>query len=188
MIGFILPANAESKSLWSCLHDGEIDSCQPDLTNRNIQFECKLSHLLNESEQDLKFLLLLEEVTSVRALVYFRSEENFSVPKDVSREEQCRLVEEYQSRWREESIAWKDFEKNLPANPFSISDADIVTDENQTTLKFGGHLDGDDYDDLYCTIIARGSKIKASRSDGQDFSFEELVMLGENYWNSFGKR
>lgn len=183
-----LPANVESKSLWVCLHDGEIVSCQSDLINRNTEFECKISHLLDESEKDLKFLLMLEEVTSVRAFVYFRSEENFSVPEDVSREEASRLIKEYQSRWREESIAWKDFEKNLPENPFSISDADIVSNENQTALKIGGFLDGDDYDDLYCTIIARGSRIKASRSDGQDFSFEKLIKLGEDYWDSFGKR
>ena len=183
-----LPTNAESKSLWSCLHDGEIVSCQSNLINRNTLFECKISHLLDESEQDLKFLLLLEEVTSVRAFVYFRSEEKFSVPQSVSREEASRLIKEYQSRWREESIAWKDFEKNLPENPFSISDADIVSNENQTALKVGGPLDVDDYYDLYCTIIARGSRIKASRSDGQDFNFEKLIKLGEDYWNSFGKR
>ena len=182
-----LPANAESKSLWSCLHDGEIVSCQSDLINRNIQFKCEILHLLDESEQDLKFLLLLEEVTSVRAFVHFRSEENFSVPEDVSREEASRLIKEYQARWREESIAWKDFEKNLPENPLSISDADFVSNKNQTALKIGGHLDVDDYYDLYCIIIARGSRIRASRSDGKDFSFEQLIKLGEDYWNSFEK-
>jgi hypothetical protein len=76
----------------------------------------------------------------------------------------------------------------LPDNPFSISVANIVSNENQTALIVGGFLEGDYYDDLYCTVFASGSRSKAFRSDEQDFSFEKLIDLGEDYRNSFGKR
>lgn len=183
-----LPAGSEVQSLWESLHDGEILSCKSDLIERTIILECRVEHLLGEEHEDVSFLLKVEEVSSARANVWVRWLGEFRVPEGVSREEESRLIEEYQAKWREESLGWLEFESALANDPLQIREAELARSDGRVTLKVCGYLDGDKFDDQYCAIFLRGRALSASRSDAQEFDFEQFVALGERYWKAFSDR
>jgi hypothetical protein len=181
-----LPKNTRKISLWSCLHDGELISCQSDLLKCFVILEFSVSHLLEDEEKAVTFLLKLGEVESVRAIGHFRWVGEFEEPQNVSPEERQRLIEEYWTKWREESVSWSEFESSLKTDPLKITDASCVTNDTTITLRLGGFLDGEKFDDIYFDVFLRGKTLSAVRSDGKEFSLEQLINLGKEYWNSFG--
>ena len=60
------------------------------------------------------FFLHLNNVRSVRANVNFRWPGEFVVSKGASRDEESRLITEYQAKWREESIGWLSLKGRSP--------------------------------------------------------------------------
>ena len=183
-----LPAGTEVESLWDCLHDGELVACRSDLINRKVDLEIRVHHLQEEPDDDLRFFLHLNNVQSVRANVYFRWPGQFIVPKGVSREEESRMVEEYQAKWREESIGWLSFEGSLSTDPLQISDAEFARSNGKLALKITGHLDGERFKDLYCSVFLSGNSLSASRSDGRPFTLEQFMEMGFRYWEEFSQR
>jgi hypothetical protein len=183
-----LPPGTEVESLWDCLHDGELLSCRSDLIDRKVSLEFRVRHLQEEADDDLRFFLHLHNVRSVRANVYLRWPGEFVISKDASRDEECRLISEYQAKWREESIGWLSFEGSLSTDPLQISDADIARSSGKVALKLGGHLDGERFNDLYCGVLLRGTSISASRSDERPLSLEQFMEMGRRYWEEFSKR
>ena len=183
-----LPKDIETISLWSCLHDGKLISCKSDLLERFVILEFQVNHLIEDEENPTSFLLTFEEVTSVRAIGHFRWVGEFKEPENASREEREALIKEYWAKWREESLSWSEFEATLATDPFQISDASYVSMNNETTLRLGGFLDGEKFDDIYFDIFLRGKKLSAARSDGKNFSFNEFIKLGKAYWESFGNK
>jgi hypothetical protein len=183
-----LSADSSVLHLWDCLHDGELLSCRSDLVERRVTLEFRVRHLVHATGDDLRFLLQLENVESVRANVYFRWPGEFFIPEGATREEQGRLIEEYQAKWREESIGWLSFEGSLSTDPLQISEAELARGSEGVTLKLGGHLDGERFHDLYCSVFIRGSQVSASRSDGQPFGLERFVEMGRQYWEEFSQR
>ena len=174
--------------LWDCLHDGELLSCRSELVERRVTLEFRVSHLVDEIGDDLRFFLHLHDVESVRANVYFRWPGEFSIPEGTTRDEECRLIEEYQAKWREESIGWLSFEGSLSTDPLQISEAELARGGGGVALKLGGHLDGERFHDLYCSVFVRGSRVSASRSDEKPFSLEQFVEMGRQYWEEFSRR
>ena len=126
-----IPSGSEAESLWDCLHDGELISCRSDLIKRVITLEFNVRHLLEEPDSDLRFFLRMHNVESVRAAVYFRWPGEFFVPEGASREEECRLIDEYQTKWREESVGWLHFEGALSTDPLQIPDADLIQSDSK---------------------------------------------------------
>jgi hypothetical protein len=183
-----LTPGTEVESLWDCLHDGELLSCHSDLINRKVALEFRVHHLQEEPDDDLRFFLHLNNVQSVRANVSFRWPGEFVVSKGVSRDEESRLITEYQAKWREESIGWLSLEGSLSTDPLQISNADIARSNGKVALKLGGHLDGERFNDLYCWVFLRGASISASRSDGRPFTLEQFMEMGRRYWEEFSQR
>ncbi len=109
-------------------------------------------------------------------------------PDGISREEESRLVAEYQSKWREESLSWKDFELALPTDPFDIYDAELALGTSSQTLKLQGSLDGDRFDDLYCEIFIFFNQFSITTSEDTPLSLDEFDNLGQSYWAAFAAR
>lgn len=175
-----LPADRISESLWECLHDGELLSCQSNLIERNVTLEFT-DHYLVEPNDDVRFIFKVDQVTSVRAEIWFRWPGGVSIPEGATREEECRLVDEYWGKWREESINWQVFESALSVDPLQIYEAELARAEDKLTLKLGGFLDGEPFDHHYCSVFVRGGSLAVSRSDGRPFSLEEFLRLGHTY-------
>ncbi len=182
-----LPLNTEEQTLYGCLHDGELLSCVSNKLERNVTLVFSVRHLLEESEENLEFIFKLDDVTSMRANIWFKPVEKFVEIEGITREERGDLVREYQAKFHEESINWSDFESALETDPLQITDADFVSKDNDFSLTVEGFLDGEKYNNQFCSIFLRGGNLTVSRSDNENFSLDELRQRGANYWNSFGE-
>jgi hypothetical protein len=111
-----------------------------------------------------------------------------SIPTGLSREEEQKVVAEYQSKWREESGSWQEFESGITSENeqvFDISDAALSTSRSGAiALKLCGHLNYATYHEVF----VRFETFKISGSDGKQFGLEEFRRLGETYWEAFSRR
>lgn len=183
-----LPRDCEVESLWECLHDGVLVSCRSDPVNRVVTLEFKVSHLTEEPNAESRFFLLIHNVRSARANVYFRWPGEVVLPEGASREEQSRLIKEYQAKWREESIGWLVLEGALSTDPLQIYVAELARRDDKVALNIGGQLDGARFDNISCSVFVRGDLITASRSDGEPFSLEQFREMGRRYWERFSRQ
>src|SRR5260370_34667772 len=127
-----LPHGAAEQSLWAGLHDAQIVSIQSDLLERAVTLHLESDHLLefHKLPLDMQFLLRLDGVQSAGVVHYTVWPGEFSVPAGVAREEESRLIAEYQSKWREESLSWSGLESALTAEckqENDIADAKLGT-------------------------------------------------------------
>lgn len=180
-----LPENVEEISLWHCLHDGELISSTSNLLKRFVILSFRVEHLL-DSEENATFSLKLDEVTSVRAIGHFRWVGKFEEPKNTSNEEREKLIKEYWAKWREESLSWCEFESALATEPLQIREARYALIDREITLRLGGFLDGEKFDDIYFDVFIHGKNLSASRSDGKEFNLESFNKLGKRYWEELG--
>jgi len=178
-----LPLGVDDVSLWHCLHDGELISCKSNHPERIVTLEFSVKHLLYRDENETTFLLEIGDVTSVRAIGHFGRIEEFREPEGISNEERTQLIKEYWAKWREESLTWLEFESALATDPLQIMEAGFASNADETTLRLGGFLNGEKFDDIYFDVFVRGKGMAVSRSDGNDFSFDAFIELGKNYWN-----
>ncbi|GEM_PF-3179698 len=165
-----LPDGSEVFPLWDCLHDGELLSSKSVFVEQSVLLEIRVGYLLTQSEKDVHFLFRLEGIESIRANVYFRE------------------YKESEIVWREESISWRDLEESLSTDPLQITDGDLATNQDNIALHIGGFLDGEKFNDLYCSVFLRAKSVSVARSDNKDFSLENFIESGRNYWDSFGKK
>jgi hypothetical protein len=182
-----LPPNSETHSLWDCLHDGSLLACTSDLLNRSVCLEVEVSHLV-EKEEDVRFLIHLDAVTSVEATVAILWPGEFRVTEGLDDAEGRRQVTEYWAKGREQSFGWNEFEISLPTDPLNVTDATLVRSDDRAALQIVGYQDGETIDDRFCTVVIRFSGISASRSDGKPFSLDQLEALGHAYWEAFAER
>jgi hypothetical protein len=181
-----LPPDVEELSLWSCLHDGELISCTSDSNDEyRVVLEFSVGHLLNEDDEGLTFPITMDGVTSVRATVNIHPAEKLIVPENTSREQHGKLIAEYHSKWREESFSWAEFETALATDPLRILNAGFVSKNNEATLRLGGILNGEKFNNIYCEVFMRGRSLSVSRSDGKDFNLDAFIDLGRDYWKNF---
>jgi hypothetical protein len=183
-----LPMGIDEISMWGCLHDGELKSCSSDLLEGSVELEFIVNHLLDdqEKEKNVSFSIRIQGVSSVRVDGHFLPLDKYEEPTDLSNEDQKQLRAEYYSKWREESLCWRDFEAALITDSLQIMDATLVSDANETTLRLGGFLDGEKFHDIYADVFVRGRELSASRSDGIDFGIDAFIKLGNQYWNNLG--
>ena len=182
-----LPPGVQPRSLWSCLHDAYVRSIRSDTLERSVHLEFETPHLQGwrGTPEDLRFCFLLSGVSSVRVAT--------CVPwpgpaPDVTGKpyaEQNRLIHAYQAKWREESVNWREFEERLSTGiSLEVLHAELAQNESSATLYLGGRLDYDEWHSLYL----RAAQISASRSDGEPFSLDALIALGDDYWEAFSER
>jgi hypothetical protein len=161
-----------------------------NLLDRTMTLQCEIEHLrsFHHLGVGFAFVLNLEGVESARVLQYSIWPGGVSIPRGVSREQESQLVEEYQSKWREESLSWNDFEKSVTSENeqvFDISDATLaVSPDGATALQLCGHLNYATYHEVYL----RSACLKVSGSDGRQFDLTDFQKLGELYWEAFSQR
>ena len=98
------------------------------------------------------------------------------------REEHSRLLEEYQAKGREETLTWEDLEASVNAGFLDVMEAHWVASQAQIALQIKGTLLNED---VWCELSLRGDSLTLTRSDGEPFSLEEFIAIGEDYWDKF---
>src|SRR5229473_6945939 len=185
-----LPHGVPEVSLWAGLHDAQIVSIQSNLLERTVTLNLESDHLLefHKLPLDMQFLLQLEGVQSARVVHYAVWPGEFSVPAAVAREEQARLIAEYQSKWREESLSWSELESAVTTEckqVIDIADATLATSpDNSVALRISGLLNYTAYRELFL----RAERLTLSRGDGQELGIAGLLKMGEVYWDVFERQ
>lgn len=185
-----LPPAASAVSLWDSLHDAQVVSIRSNLLDRTMALTCEIEHLREFFKLDdrFRFNLNLEGVQSARVLRYAVWPGGCSIPDGLSVENQRRIVEEYQAKWREESSSWADFESGITRENeqvFDISHAAITaSSDGPAALKICGHLNYATYHQVYL----RFEKLRVTGNDGRQFELEEFLRMGEAYWAARSRR
>jgi hypothetical protein len=185
-----LPAGVSDISLWAGLHDAQVIAIQSNLLRRTVTLNLEIEHLrvFYELPLDMQFLFRLEGVQAVRVAQYSVWPGAFSVPQEVSKEEEARLIAEYQAKWREESVSWADLEKAVTSEHkqvIDISDATLATGENgSVALRMVGLFNYTTYHELFL----RAERLAIFRSDAGELSVSDLLKLGEAYWDALEKQ
>ena len=185
-----LPRNAQEVSLWAGLHNAQIVSIQSNLLERTLTLHLESDHLLefHNLPLDMQFLLRLDGVQSAGVVHYAIWPGEFSVPAGVSQEEGARLIAEYQSKCREESLIWTELEAAVTTEckqVIDIVDATLATSaENSVALRINGLLNYTEYRELFL----RAERLTLSKGDGQDLGIAGLLKMGEAYWEAFDRR
>ena len=181
-----LPAGLSGMSLWEGLHEAQIISIQSRLLERTVALHVEIENLriFHQWPLDMRFVFRLDGVQSARALKYSIWPGTFAVPPGASKEEQERLVAEYQAKWREESANWSELEKALTAEHkqvIDIVDAGLATEKGgAVALRISGLLNYTAYHEIFL----RAEKLTISRTDAGEVSIEELLKLGAAYWDA----
>jgi len=133
---------------------------------------------------DMHFVFQLDGVHSARVVKYSIWPGAFAVPPGVSKEEQDRLVAEYQAKWREESASWSDLEKAVTAEHqqvIDIADASLAAEKDGAmALRISGLLNYTAYHEIFL----RAEKLTISRTDAGEVTVAELLKLGAAYWDA----
>ncbi|HKW34886.1 MAG TPA: hypothetical protein VJN92_17885 [Candidatus Acidoferrum sp.] len=184
-----LPQGTQTEYLDASLHDAEVVSIRSDLLKRRVSIHCDVEHLreFHRLPEGFQLILALESVQSARVFRYSICPGEFSVPSGVSREEESRLVLEYQGKWREESLSWAEFEKAITREceqVLDIADAALATSKDWVALRLRGHLNYS----VYHEVFLRAEKLIISGSNGRIFGLTEFKEFGEAFWEAFSRR
>jgi hypothetical protein len=185
-----LPAGISVESLWEGLHEAQIISIQSNLLERTVTLNVEIENLriFYQLPLDVQFVFRLDGVRSARVMKYSIWPGPFAVPPGVSKEEQERLVAEYQAKWREDSLSWGDLEKALTAEHkqvIDISDAALAAEKGGgVALRINGLLNYTMYHELFL----RAERLTISRTDAGEIAVAELLALGEGYWDALERQ
>jgi len=185
-----LPQGTDTIGLWDCLHDAQVVSIRSNLLDRAMTLSCEIEHLrsFNGLPEGLQFVLSLDGVQSARVVRYAIWPGEFTIPPSVSREEEARLVADYQAKWREESVTWSEFEAAVTRENeqvLDISNATVaLSPEKEIALRLCGHLNYATYHEVFI----RATHLRVSGTDGKALTLEEFQTLGQRYWNAFAAR
>ena len=183
-----LPDGVEEHSLWECLHDAKLCFIRSDLLERSVLLSFDVFYIreFHGLPLDMRFIFQLDGVQAGRVIRFVQWPGEFSVPEGVSREEESRLIDEFQSKWREESASWNSVEASITTDaPIDISDASLVTGQGEhLALKLTGH----DAKDQYLEFFLRAEKLDVLNSDGSRLDLAQFEKLGKAYWENFAAR
>ncbi len=181
-----LPPEISGESLWDGLHEAQIISIQSSLLERTVTLHVEIENLriFHAWPLNMQFVFRLDGVQSARVLKYSIWPGTFAVPPALSKQEQDRLVAEYQAKWREESANWSDLEKAVTAEHkqvIDIADASLATEKDgAVALRISGLLNYT----AYHQIFLRAEKLTISRTDAGKVTIAELLKLGAAYWDA----
>jgi hypothetical protein len=180
-------ASAPVTSLWACLHDAELLAIRSDRHQRTVALEMAVSYLREHFHlpEDLLFLVRLDEVKGVYACEHVPWPGGIELAPSASLEEQEQAAAEWQVRGREESLGWGAFEGAVGQEGFEVSDAGLVSSESGLSLCLQGQVLATEQ---WCRVRVDGAALSVQRSDGEPFSLDELLAMGDAYWEAFSGR
>ena len=181
-----LPADIAVRSLWETLHDAELIGCVSNRLERTIRLSFDLSHLV-EGEGELPCEVLLRDVTSARATVSVPWPGECGNTKGLSRAEESRVISEYQAKWREESLAWDDFEAALNEGSLWTLDAELAAGPDSQALRLEGTLEREEQEDRYGVVTIAFASFEMT-VEGETTTLDAFDRLGAAHWESFRAR
>ena len=181
-----LPPDATEASLWDSLHDAVLINVSSDRLERTVRLEFDIWHLRTfyKLPDELTFVLILRGVQSARVSQSVQWPGEFNVPPGISREEEGRLIADYQAKWREESFSWAEFESKLSVGQgkANVLDAAYATGaDGPFTIKLVLNLD----DDSYAELFLRADCLEIRNSDDEPLGLMQFMRLGADYWEAF---
>ena len=179
-----LPEGVTQLSLWSTLHDGDLTAIESDLMARTLTLVFNVDYVkdFHNLSEETRFVVIVSGVQSVRSLKSVPWPGGCSIPDATPYEQQQAIVAEYQSKWREESLSWADFEK-LINDGLEVSSASLGQGSDSIALHLGLLVGGDSYVEAYI----RGEEITFSIGERQ-LTPQQFVEMGEAYWEAFAKK
>jgi hypothetical protein len=179
-----LPKDAEELSLWSTLHDGDLAAIESDLLARTLTLRFDVGYVrdFHKLSEETRFGVIVSGVQSVRSFSSVPWPGGCSIPSGTSYEQQQAITAEYQSKWREESLSWAEFER-LSESGLEVSSATLARRSDGAALRLGLLVGGDSYVNAY----VRGDAISFWIGERQ-CTPEKFVELGEAYWEAFAKK
>lgn len=139
--------------------------------------------------QDSRFLVTMHDVDAARAFHSRIWPGEFIRPEGTSREEESRLVREYQAKWRTESVSWSLMEERIATMTLGIRAARLLHSAERVSLQLGGQ--NDDNPDGYATWVElelSGRSLSIALTDGTKVALEEALAWGEAHWDAFAGR
>ena len=184
-----LPANTIAVSLWDSLHDGKLIAVRSDLLARTLILEFQIWHLndYHGFSADCRFSFEFVNVSSVRATRWSPWPGDFEIPKGMPPIEQSRLVDEYQTKWREESYSWSSVEDRFMGGnvgELDISNASIAVGRDAAALR----LETESNDQGFQLLTIAAESLRIGRMPDIQLSLEDFVRLGEDFWAAFANR
>lgn len=185
-----LPVGTSTESLWDCLHDGSLLDAHSDALERTLKltFDVEYVREFNKLPDGVTFEFCLTGVQSLRSMRYrVWPGAAPDIHAGMPREEQSRLVAEYQSKWREESEDWQTFEKAVrreSSDSPEVSDANLAMGTSGIALNIGLIMPDGDYRDIFI----RAESLTFALSNDRQLALQEFLSLGRGHWEAFAAR
>ena len=177
---------AASRNLWEALHDGDVVQIGSDPLARTVTFVLDIDHLRKFAElpDGITWQFVISSV-SLRSVCRWEKWPGTAPElKGLSYTEQTAVVAEYQSKGCTLSIRWSDFEQAVNEHGLWLKDATLHRRDSDIVLEGYGH---DKDTDTFFEFKLVGEQLQCERSDGKQASLEDLLTLGEAFWNDFSK-
>lgn len=138
-----LPEGVTELSLWNTLHDGDLNAIESDLLERTLTLRFDVAYVRNfhNLSEDTRFGIIVSGVQSVRSFRSVPWPGGCSIPAATPYEQQQAIVSEYQSKWREESLSWVEFER-LTNDGLEVSSATLGLTSDGVALRLGLFVGG----------------------------------------------
>lgn len=186
------PPGIEAVSLWGCVYDARLNHCQSHLWERSLTFEFRSGPLEERLRlpEGWTFQFHFSKVHSLRVLTdrypdhpkladYLAS--GLELPPSVINA----LTFETRPHCCSESVSWSSFELAFAreGGEFRVRDAQIIQRGTEAVaLRLSGFMDDNEWRDL----IIQAEALTLTHSDTREFSLDELMAMGEAYWEDFG--
>lgn len=175
-----------AESLWTCLHDAEVQGIRSDALSRTVVLALHVGYLREtQGLPDLvRFAIELSGVTSVSVARFVAWPGPAPDLQGKSYQEQSQAWAVERDKGRRQSVDWAEFELFVDAHGFEVSDADLWRGPTQVSLRIEGMLNDEDW----CEVHIRAAALTVTRSDGVDLGLAEFRRWGEVYWAAFAAR
>jgi hypothetical protein len=185
-----LPSGVVALDLWPALHDAHLISINSNRFDRDLEVQVDIAHIRKHFslDQSLRFVFRFTGVTSARASTMEPWPGPMPEVRGQQRDDQERLITEYQSKAREVSVGWAEMEAAPAKESMDVLEAMIAQGEAGVAFRAGALTGsrGPQGQDRWFNLFIRSSAVAVLRSDGQPCGLDELMRLGEQYWDDFG--
>lgn len=172
------------RSLWEPLHDAWLQCVVSDRLARQVTLELDIPH--QREFEGLTEAVRWRLVVHDARILLAKSWQMWPGPprstRGISRDEETRLLGEFQKMGRDLSIDWEQFERTVAEEPICIMDATLTVHSDSQVLAIqaiGAEAGGS------FAVEVTGRTVLFERSDIGDLPIENFVQSGAAYWTAF---